>query len=211
MSPNRNKRHGFTMVELLVVMAIVGVMAAVIIPSIGPMLRSYNLNRAGSMITDELTFARQAALTQNADVEVRFYQIGAATYTANAPFLAFRAFLSASNQPLDKIKFLPDQIMVSANADAANTPTTFSPMLDATTYATVLTTGQDTLPAATSPTAFVSFKFRATGGTNLVPVTSPWYLTVCGRNVAVNSNGLPTNYVSLQVDPVSGSVRTYRP
>jgi len=209
--PGRKQQGGFSMVELLVVLGIVAILAAIVIPSIGPLMRSYNLNRAASMLADELSYARQAALTKNADVEVRFYQMGSTTYTANIPFQAFRCYLSASNQALDQIKYLPTQTVIFSQADPANSPTTFSPILDATTYSTVLTTGQETLPGGTTPTAYVSFKFRATGGTNLVPVTSNWYVTLCAQNVATNANGLPSNYVSVQVDPVTGAQRTYRP
>jgi uncharacterized protein (TIGR02596 family) len=208
--------RAFTLVELLVVLTIVAIVSALVIPSVGPMMSSYNLNQAGSMVSDELSFARQAALTRNADVEVRFYQTGTTAKATDLQFRAFRSFLANSTAPtqavaLDKLSYLPGNVIISSTADPANSPSTFSPLLDYTNHSTVLTTGTDTLPNGTSAT-YVSFLFRATGGTNLVPVATLWYVTVCPENAkTVTTTGLPGNYVTVQVDPVIGQVRTFRP
>lgn len=209
---------GFTLVELLVVLAIIIIVAAITIPSIGPLMSSYNLSRAGAMVTDELNFCRQTALTKNADVEVRFYQVGSTTYTIGNPFTAFRAFLANASAPsqavgLDKINYLPGQVIISSATDslATSPSTTFSPLLESTHYSTVLSTGTDTLPGGTQA-VYVSFLFRATGGTNLPTTGSLWYLTLYTKNAPiVAATSLPSNYVTVQVDPVEGQIRTYRP
>jgi len=66
------RNRGFTLVELLTVMAVMGILMVLTVPAVGPLIQSYNLNRAASLVTDEFTFARQSALTKNTDVEVRF-------------------------------------------------------------------------------------------------------------------------------------------
>lgn len=209
------RNRGFTLVELLTVMAVMGILMVLTVPAVGPLIQSYNLNRAASLVTDEFTFARQSALTKNTDVEVRFYQIGLTVYTPGTPFQAFRAYLPAQALALDKISYLPGQAIISsqANPHPDNPSTTFSPLLEYNTFSTVLSTGTEVLPGGgTTQTAYVSFRFRATGGTNLVPVTSPWYLTLYSANAPINaSTSLPGNYVTIQVDPASGSARTYRP
>jgi uncharacterized protein (TIGR02596 family) len=200
---------GFTLVELLVVLCIILILTAITVPSLGPMMASYNLNRSAGMVTDELTFARQAALTKNADVEVRIDQLGTQSSPTDLQFRAVHSVLSATGVPLDKVSHLPDQIIISPNV-------AFSTLLDYTNASrSGLTMNQETLAGSSSPTTYVSFLFRATGGTGLSPVTPPigiWDLALLVEKApVVAATGLPSNYVTIQIEPVDGQVRTYRP
>jgi uncharacterized protein (TIGR02596 family) len=206
---HRSRSRGFTLLELLVVICIILILTAIVVPSFGPMMASYNLNRASGMVTDEFTFARQAALTQNADVEVRFDQLGTQSSPTDLQFRAFHTVLSATGSPLNKVSHLPDAIIISSNV-------AFSTLLDYTNaLRSGLTMKQETLPGSSSPTTYVSFVFRATGGTGLSPVTPPvgiWDLAlVVEKAPVVGTTGLPSNYVTIQIDPVEGQVRTFRP
>ena len=204
---------GFTLVELLVVIAIMGILLALIAPAVMPLLRSVNINKAATMLGDELNTDRQLALTQNRDVEVRFYRVGSKTNANDLQFRAFRAFstsgTSSIKAPLSAVKYLPEPVIFSGTA-------TYSTLLDNSVQPAKdsLTQGKETLQGV-GLIDYVSFLFRATGGTNLTPVTgngSNWYLTFFLENAPINPvTGIPSNYVTAQIDPVTGRLRTYRP
>jgi len=203
----------FTLTEILAVMAVMGIIIAVAIPVVRPMMRASNVNRAATMLIDEFNQARQIALTKNRAVEVRIYQLPKKTGGATA-YRAFRTFLSdgtdpANSKPLGKVKYLPESTVISDSA-------TFSTLLDyGNSNRSGLSHSQENFPSESSPVPYVSFFFVANGGTNLTPVTgsnSNWFLTLYLEDAEKNATThLPSNYYNIQIDPVTGRVRSYRP
>jgi len=204
--------RAFTLAEMLTVLGIILILLVLIVPAVGPLLNSSRINTAGSMLMDELNLARQIALAQNRNVEVRFYRIDPpAGDTGSSEFRAFRSFLTddddpALAKPLSKVRYLPQQVVFASQGS-------LSTLLD--TARPTLIQGKETFPQATAATSYVSFLFRSSGGTNLSPVDPPggnWYVTLHGANDPKNSNtGLPSNYFTVQVDAVTGRVRSYHP
>jgi len=205
---------GFSLLELLTVVAIIVMLLGLAVPAIAPILRASSLNSGSSMIMDEFNYIRQLALTKNRDVEIRFYHMGTQTEPTQLEYRAFRSFLikggaAADAEALSPVKYLPKAVILSADPK-------FSSLLDYTNpVRSCLTHGQEILPRTSTPVSYVSFLFRATGGTNLSPINPPlgnWFLTLHLEKAAVNTNtGIPDNYINVQLDPVTGRVRMHRP
>ena len=68
-------RRGFSLVELLTVMCIIIIITAVAIPAFNSITSGSNLNRAGQLISDQISLARQEATSKNRDVQVVFYNL----------------------------------------------------------------------------------------------------------------------------------------
>lgn len=209
----RRPGPAFTLVELLVVMAIMIILLALVLPATTSLMRSMNIGRAASMITDEMNFARQTALARNRDVEVRLYAFPSALNNGIKQFRAIRTLLAdgtdaTKSVPLSRIKYLPDPIIISKQS-------AFSTLLDyGNSSRSGLVHTNETVPSAGS-VEYVSFLFRANGGTSLKPLSPPtgnWYLTLYAENAPTDgANNLPKNYFTAQIDPVTGRVRSYRP
>ena len=65
------RRHsGFTLIELMVVLAIIAIMATIGIPSYQNMIRDNRLTSATNTLLSALQYARSEAVTQRADITV---------------------------------------------------------------------------------------------------------------------------------------------
>lgn len=197
----------FSLVEMLVVIAIMIVLMAVVIPASSSLMGGMNIGRSAGMVTDELNFARQTALSRNRDVEVRFYKMGSKMDGNDKKFRAFRSYLidgvdPAGWKPLTRIKYLPEPIIITDD-------TTYSSLLNVGDGHNGLSTGSENI-SSQGAVEYVSFLVRANGGTSLKPVTDKWFLSLYSEKGKPES-GLPPNFFTLQIDPVTGRTRSYRP
>ncbi len=78
-APRRSDR-GFSLIELLVVAAIIAIMAAVGFPAISQYLRNYKIKGATAEFTGELQSARSKAITSNTNSGVSFVVVDADSY-----------------------------------------------------------------------------------------------------------------------------------
>ena len=71
-SVHRRRERGFSLVEMLAVVAIVAIMAAVALPSIGQYIRNYKIKGAAQEVAGELQAARGRAIMSNTNEGVSF-------------------------------------------------------------------------------------------------------------------------------------------
>ena len=65
-------RDGFTLVEVLVVIAVIAILAGVSVPQIGGLMRRYALNSATRQVASVIRSSRYTAVSKNRIVRVRF-------------------------------------------------------------------------------------------------------------------------------------------
>ncbi len=201
----------FTLVELLTVMAVMVALIALIAPSTVQVMRGSNLTQSGELVGDQISFARQAALTGNRRVQVRFYQLPVASPdNANnyAAMQCFRVEDSGAVTPLTKLQTLSTKIIFAS--DSAH-----STLLSPPTGATLSVSGKDTLPAyGTMQCSYVGFQFMPDGSTDLDPTpvaaSGGWFITLVEANLPVPT-GQPKNFYTLRVEPFDGGIRLFRP
>lgn len=116
MSPNRSSRRGFTVIELIMVVSIMGILAAMTGPHISKIIRHNRVNRAAMVITADLQNAFASAARQrepvriSADASTKSYQF---VDRQTGAVLKIRSFYGdTSEYRLTKLVFTPATIDV---------------------------------------------------------------------------------------------------
>lgn len=77
------KQTGFTLTELMIVIAILGTLAAIAAPSFNSVIERQRLVSASEAILSDLRWARSEAIKQNEEVRVTYTTGGTWSYTIN--------------------------------------------------------------------------------------------------------------------------------
>lgn len=202
------KKSAFSLIELLVVIAIIGILAAVTIPALTSMGRSGALTSTSQSVTGLLDLARQTAVAQNRPVEVRFYKLPDYNQPATAAPAVYRGmqmFLvdSESTNAAGKLVRFSNPVILAESPQASS-------MMEESQFPEQTAPADAALPEFGANYRYRSFRFKSDGGTDL-PTGGKWFFSLQLQNDAVVSNGLPANFVTVQIDPLMGRARTFRP
>lgn len=223
-TPPRRDQRAFSLIELIVVISIIILIAGFTVPAATTILKGSQLTQASGTLVGQISLARQQALTKNRAIEVRFYRFADpetpgedVSNPATGKFRAIQIFEVLENGvavPLDKPQMLPNNVVFAyTEGDTAG----LSSIIDQATAGQPKKPGTNDKAAPRLPRGidykyeYVSFRFLQDGSTNLTP-TDTWYVTLVGLNDRLpKPDEPPPNFFTVQVDPVSGSTRTFRP
>lgn len=220
-------RKAFTLIEILVVLAIISLIMFFSVPNMGEIIQGSKLTQAGDQLKYDLALAQQTAVKDNLTVEVRFYQYRQPDGTAedaNKSFTAYHMFslIPDSEKPSDpraerilapigKIKKLPIGVVIPANA-------TWSSLVSSSSIANGSQEVFGLVPTEKITSAtYRSFQINPDGSTNLeTSGATQWYVTLIDSTEITRAGSsldslAPNNYICIQVDPFNGGTRWFQP
>ncbi|MCA9268444.1 MAG: prepilin-type N-terminal cleavage/methylation domain-containing protein [Planctomycetales bacterium] len=180
MSALRSQQTGFTLVELMIVVSIMGILAGFIIPNFLPQLNE-QLESGAHTAAADINFARELAVANNTsyeytfDIANNFYRLehsGPESWFDNLTRLPFRDI----NDPVSQVTVYLDKL----------------PHLGAKVRLAAVQTDPD----SGSPQAVTTLEFGPLGETTRAEPTQIW-LTA--------GQGSAQTYISVRVDPVTGA------
>jgi uncharacterized protein (TIGR02596 family) len=221
-------KHAFSLVELLVVIAVIGIVATFAVPAVQGMLKGTALTTAAGMMVDQVSLARQHALSKNRIVEVRFYRFAdneipgeIATDPETGHFRALQYFeMSEAGVmvPAGKVARLPDTVIMSPGPILSDLL-----MEDLTRVRDADSVRDPALPRGVEHDyKYVAFRFFPDGTTSLSPTGTAgkasekgrWFITVHAISdlTRTQQNTIPPpNFFTWFIDPVSGNSKILRP
>ena len=214
-----------TLIELLAVICLVGLLTGVGVPALSSLLRSGDLNAAAQLLSDQMSLARQMALSSNRQIEVRLYRFADPQMSGETTpkFRAIQLFEVPENptagtgrsgyRAVTKCIRLPGPSII---VDSGNPLSTLIGSAgSAGTVPSVLSGSElgHALPAVGTAYTAICFSFLPDGSTNLPPQTiqNQWFLTVHEVREGDNLPASPSNFATVQIHPSNGKTRIYRP
>jgi len=186
-------RHAFSLVELLIVVAIIGILAVLTIPAFITISDAKQITAANQSLSDGLRLARQLALVKSTPVEFRLWQIRPQDGVRNSfCAYAYNQITDSGATNFSKTNYFAKGVSLSTGSSHK--------------YTTLVTNG---VVIINPQIRYARFNFRPDGSTDLNP-NLKWFATFV-RDREVTNSTLPKNYITLQIDPLNGNVSYYRP
>ncbi len=198
-----------SLVEILVILVIIAILSTLVVPSVVSMLRGSGISQAEQLLTQQISLARQRAMTKNRTVEIRFYRHGENGEPGNSEWQyrslqIFEAEPSGIMKSVDRIQALPPNAILSSNP-------ALSTILDpASPYSRRREPAALSLPTIGMNNEFTRLRFLPNGSTDL-PVSLKWFCTLYASQDQDSGSTPPSNFATIEVEPLTASVTVYRP
>jgi uncharacterized protein (TIGR02596 family) len=197
--PPPRRWSSFSLVELLVVMAIIAILVAMAVPAMRSMLDSDNLSTGAQAVADQVNLARQISSSRNTTVELRFFRMSGDTTGGCTAVQLGTNSTAGLWQSVAHLVRMPQNITISTN-------TTLSPAFTGNA-GTLMTNAGVTYNATYYP-----YEFRPSGiVTPVENMTNYCFMVLYARNSSASSITALTNYAIVQVNPVTSTPMVFRP
>lgn len=199
----RSRRHGFSIVEIIVVVAILTVAAVLSAPYIAGMAAAARLRTAADAVQNRLLEAQSLAILFNTDAELRFYEaedlVGGRSTLRKLRILTLRppeddssATPASLFEPVGTITSLDQEIEISMDSRRSS----------------IMDLGfQDSTTDIYG--RYIALRFHSDGSPALQS-SKPWFLTLHEKDAQLRDPRL-RNFVTVQIDPATGRLRSFQP
>ncbi|MFV0336617.1 MAG: Verru_Chthon cassette protein D [Chthoniobacterales bacterium] len=193
----RSPLSAFSLLELLIVTAIIIILMAAAVPAVNSIALGSNLERAGQTVADTIGLARQDAVAFNREVQVAFLELpddsGEKAWRGIQVWRVERSTSGLQTNAVTRVLKLPQGMLIA--------PNTTSPLLTGAPLQ-----GTHTLSNGEN-TDFRAFRISANGSLDGITGSNN-YVTV---QSALTEEAPPANFYTIQINPVTGKVSSLRP
>jgi uncharacterized protein (TIGR02596 family) len=195
---NSNNAKAFSLVELLVVVAIMGALFLIAMPVVNSLLDANNVSRGGQMVADLVNQARQTASSRNRAVELRLIKVPSRSAKGYSAAQLWMTDATGQSREYDRAVQLPQTVVVAETSQLSQA----LPLMSKGTMPSTVAVGggQD----------YVAFQVRPNGLVTPAQEMKNCYVSVVSIRSA-DATSFPNNFAMVQVNPLTATPLVYRP
>ena len=204
---NPSRHRGFTLTEVLMVVAIIGILISLTIPMTSSMPESKQISAEADNLASRINYCRLLAVSSGKPVELRFYRKPVIEVRDDEFYRATQVLTTDAEGrfiPEGRIQTFSGKVILSPNDE-------FSSIL-AGDAESPDPNASDVGNRAARDLSYQALRFLPEGSTALGRgADQHWTLTLMNWTPNMSESELPADFVTLKVDAFNASVRRYEP